>query len=189
MTISINFQNAIGQSVLIIGDVGAGKTRLTVRLVDEAIAAGMREQITVIDMAPTTRFVGLLKIGGQLREMAPRLNKVRYLAPSHIETPRLSARSSQELQHLVSLNQQRITPLLHAFLHTPSPILFINDVSLYLQSGSLALVTQVICAADTCIVNGYYGQSIQTEIEDPVSRIERALMDRLIEDMDIVVKL
>jgi hypothetical protein len=149
----------------------------------------MSEHITVIDRAPTTRFVGSLKIGGQLREMTPHLNDVRYLAPSRIETPRLSARSSQELQHMIALNQQRITPLLHVFLHTPSPILFINDVSLYLQSGSLSLVTQAISATDTCIVNGYYGQSIKTEIEDPVSRIERALMDRLIDSMDIVVTL
>ena len=189
MTTSISFQNTIGKSVLIIGDVGAGKTQLTVRLLDEAITAGMREHITVIDMAPITRFVGSLKIGGQLREMAPHLNEVRYLAPSRIETPRLSARSSQELQHLIALNKQRITPLLHAFLHSPSSILVINDVSLYLQSGSLALVTQAIRATDTCIVNGYYGQSIQTKIEDPVSRIERTLMDRLIDIMDIVVTL
>lgn len=189
MKTSISFQNTIGQSILIIGDVGAGKTQLTMRLVDEAIATDMREHITIIDMAPTTRFVGSLKIGGQLREIAPHLNEVRYLAPSRIETPRLSARSSQELQHLIALNQQRITPLLHTFLHSPSPILFINDVSLYLQSGSLTPVTQVICATDTCIVNGYYGQSIQTEIQDPVSRIERALMNRLIENVDIVVTL
>lgn len=189
MTTSITFQNAIGQSVLIIGDVGAGKSQLTIRLVDEAIAAGMQEHITVIDMAPTTRFVGSLKIGGQLREMAPHLKEVRYLAPSRIDTPRLSARSPKELQHLVALNKQRITPLLHAFLHTSSPILVINDVSLYLQSGSLALVTQAIRATDTSIINGYYGQSIQTEIEDPVSRIERTLMDRLIGKMDIVVTL
>lgn len=189
MTTSISFQSVIGQSVLIIGDVGAGKTQLTIRLVDEAVAAGLMEQITIIDMAPTTQFVGSLKIGGQLREMAAHLDKVRYLAPFRIETPRLSARSSQELHHLITLNQQRIAPLLHAFLHTPSPILFINDVSLYLQSGSLTLVTQVIGATDTCIVNGYYGQSIQTEIEDQVSHIERALMDRLIENIDIVVPL
>lgn len=189
MTTSISFQNAIGQSVLIIGDVGAGKTQLTVRLVDEAIAAGMQEHITIIDMAPTTRFVGSLKIGGQLREMAPHLTIVRYLAPSRIETPRLSARTPQELQHLIALNQQRITPLLHTFLNTPSSILCINDVSLYLQSGSLALVTQAIRATDTCIVNGYYGQSIHTEIEAPVSSIERALMNRLIESMDIVITL
>jgi hypothetical protein len=50
-------------------------------------------------------------------------------------------------------------------------------------------VTQAIRATDTSIINGYYGQSIQTEIEDPVSRIERTLMDRLIGKMDIVVTL
>jgi GTPase SAR1 family protein len=189
VALSISFPTVIEHSVLIIGDVGAGKTQLTVRLVEEAIAAGKREQLTIIDMAPTTRFVGSLKVGGQLRELAPHLNVVRYLAPSRIETPRLSARSPKELQHLVTLNQQRIAPLLHTFLQTPSSILFINDVSLYLQSGSLTLVTHVIEAAETCIVNGYYGQSIQTKIEDPVSRVERALMDRLSERMDIVVTL
>jgi hypothetical protein len=186
---SISFQHAIGQHVLIIGDVGAGKTKLTMMLLDEAIASGVSEHITIIDMAPTTRFVGSLKVGGQLREFASHLNTVRYLAPSYVETPRLSARSPQELQHLVALNKQRITPLLHTFLHTPSSILFINDVSLYLQSGSLSLVTQVIHATDTSIVNGYYGQSIQTEIEDSVSHIEKSLMDCLIEGMDMVIML
>jgi hypothetical protein len=189
VTTSISFQHAINHSVLIIGDVGAGKTQLTMRLLNEAIATGMNEHLTIIDMAPTTRFVGELKVGGQLREVAPHLNAVRYLAPFRIETPRLSARSTQELQHLVALNQQRITPLLHTFLHSPSSLLIINDVSIYLQSGSLALVTQVIDATETCIVNGYYGQSIQTEIKDPISRVERALMDHLIKTMDIVVRL
>ena len=189
MTTAISFHTARGQSVLIIGDVGAGKTQLTVRLVEEVLAVGLQEQLTIIDMAPTTRFVGTLKVGGQLREAAPHLSTVRYLAPSRVETPRLSARSPQELQHLVTLNQQRIAPLLRTFLHTPSSILVINDVSLYLQSGSFALVTQVLDAAETCIVNGYYGQSIQSKITDPVSRIERALMDRLIARVDIVVTL
>jgi GTPase SAR1 family protein len=175
--------------MLIIGDVGAGKTKLTMRLLDEAIASGVSEHITIIDMAPTTRFVGSLKVGGQLREFAPHLNTVRYLAPHHVETPRLSAQSLQELQHLVSLNKQRIAPLLYTFLHTPSSILFINDVSIFLQSGSLSLVTQAIHATDTCIVNGYYGQSIQTEIEDSISHIERSLMDRLIEGMHVVITL
>ncbi|MCW4040038.1 MAG: hypothetical protein NWE83_04700 [Candidatus Bathyarchaeota archaeon] len=189
MTTSISFQNAIGQYTIIIGDVGSGKTQLTLRLVDEAIASGMSAHITIIEMAPTTRFVDSLKVGGQLRESAPHLTAVRYLVPTHVETPRLRARSLRELRHLVALNKQRITPLLHTFLHKPSSILFINDVSLYLQGGMLSLVTKVIHTAETCIVNGYYGQSIQTEIEDPISRIERCLMDHLIEEADIVIRL
>ena len=186
---SIRFQDALGQHVLILGDVGAGKTKLTMTLLDEAIAMGATKQITVIDMAPTERYVGSMKVGGQLREFSPHLDVVRYLAPSHVETPRLSATSSQELHRLVALNKCRITPLLQTFLHTPSPILFINDVSLYLQSGSLSLVAQILHAAETCIVNGYYGQALQTKLDDPISRIERHLMDQLIEDMDIILKL
>jgi hypothetical protein len=187
VTMSISFQNAIGKKVLIIGDVGAGKTKLTMTLLDEALAMGLSQQITIIDLAPATRYIGSLKVGGQLREFSPHLDAVRYLTPDHVETPRISATSPEELQHLVILNKQRFTPLLQTFLHEPSPILFINDVSLYLQAGALSLMTQVIHAADTCVINGYYGQALQTKFEDSVSCIERHLMDCLIEDVDIVI--
>jgi hypothetical protein len=189
MTRNISFHELRGKQVLITGDVGTGKTQLTIQLLQEAMTQGLSSRITIIDMAPTTRYVKHMKVGGKLNEVADNLNTIRYFTPLKVETPRLSATSTHELQHLVSLNKRRITPHLQAFIHAPSPILFINDISIYLQSGSLELVTQALQAAETCIANGYYGQALHTTLDDPISHIERKLMDQLSESMDVIIRL
>ncbi|MFQ6054095.1 MAG: hypothetical protein ACE5OO_07720, partial [Candidatus Bathyarchaeia archaeon] len=155
------------------GDVRAGKTRLTARLLEEAVALGLSGEITVVDMAPETRVVEGRTIGGRISEMAAAPLDVRYLTPPRVETPRLTATSPEELLHLARLNVERISPLLEAYTATPTPILFINDISIYLQAGSVEPLLHAAGRADTFIANGYYGGFLSRDLGTGISRRER----------------
>jgi hypothetical protein len=171
------------------GTVRTGKTKLTVDLLEEAVEFGGSEAVTVVDMAPETEIVGGKSVGGRLSEFTEANEKVRYLAPRRVETPRLKASSAEELLSMVRLNAERISPLLEAYLTSPTPVLFVNDVSIYLQSGSADLVIRSVKRAETFVANGYYGEYFSEDLGTGVSTVERELMDLLASHMDIVIRL
>jgi GTPase SAR1 family protein len=189
LPVEYSFQNLLGKKVLITGDVGAGKTKLTLELLGEAVEMGFRDGITVIDMAPATTVVGESKVGGRLSELTEAVREVRYLAPQRVETPRLKADSADELLYLVGLNEERIRRLIEEFISDPSPILFINDVSIYFQSGSGDPIFAASEAAETLIANGYYGEYFAFDHGTGVSKLEKELMDRLAHHMDVLIRI
>ena len=178
----------LGKKTLILGDVGRGKTRLTVRLLEEAIELGFAKKITVIDMAPRTFEVDGRKIGGKLSEFTD-ITKARYLAPDRVEMPRMSARSGEELLNLVEKNRVKIRALLDNCLADMTPIIFVNDISIYLQSGGIEPILFIVRKAKTFIANGYYGETIREKYATGVSETERKLMNILAENVDVVIKL
>jgi hypothetical protein len=184
-----SFSDLVGKKSLIMGSVRTGKTRLTVELLEEAVGLGHAEDITVIDMAPETELIGGKSIGGRLEEFTEACRKVRYLAPDKVETPRLRAASPDHLLSMVRLNAERIGPLLASYLNTPSPILFVNDLSIYLQSGSADQVFAAAQLAETFIANGYYGEFFSSDHGTGVSEKERELMGLVASRMDVVIRL
>jgi len=183
------FTELLGKKALIMGDVGAGKTRLTLRLLTEAVNLGYAREITLIDMAPATVIREGRKVGGKIREFTDIVKRIRYLTPQIVETPRLSAHSSDELLQLVKTNKERIDPLLKEYLENPTKIAFINDMSMYFQSGAFDLILSVSRKADTFVANGYYGKFFAFDFGTGVSKIERDLMDKLAQHMDIVMRI
>ncbi|MFQ6076564.1 MAG: hypothetical protein ACE5Z5_10590 [Candidatus Bathyarchaeia archaeon] len=184
-----SFTDLLDKKVLITGDVGAGKTKLTVELLEEAVRTGCSGDITVIDMAPAATMVRGRKIGGRLSELTEAAKEVRYLAPRRVETPRLRAESAEELLYLVRLNEERIRPIAEEYLSAPSPILFINDISIYFQSGSADPILAAAEAAETFIANGYYGRYFAFDLGTGVSKVEKELMDLLASHMDVLIRL
>ena len=184
-----SFADLLGKRALILGDIRSGKTRLTASLLREAMTLGFTTEITVIDMAPKSALVKGMRIGGRLFEVSKRPDGVRYLAPGRVETPRLSAGSGEELRKLVEENRRRIYPLLRSYISKPTPILFVNDVSLYLQSGDLRTLYEATQSASTFVGNGYYGSTLADDFSTGVSAKERELMDRLAATMDIQIRL
>ncbi|MCW3979343.1 MAG: hypothetical protein NWF12_06295 [Candidatus Bathyarchaeota archaeon] len=158
-------------------------------LLEEAVELGYSKDITVVDMAPETEEIEGKSIGGRLSELTEASEKVRYLTPNKVEMPRLKATSAEHLLSMVQINAERIKPLLETYLVTPSPILFVNDISIYLQSGSLEIVLEAARQAETFIANGYYGEFFSNDHGTGVSKIERDLMDRLASHMDEVIRL
>jgi len=181
------FAEFLGKKVLITGDVGKGKTRFTRSLLIEALEAGYASQITVIDMAPKQFFLNGSAAGGKI--LKPGEFKVRYLNAGDVKTPRLSARSSKELLELADYNRRILERLIRRFIASPTPILFINDVSLYLQRGSFDLLWLTLEKADTAIVNGYCGEKLQDDLGTGLSERERKLMESLAAKVDILFRL
>ena len=166
-----------------------GKTKLTAELLEEAVKQGHSGEITVIDMAPEAGLYEGKSIGGRLPEVTDTCRLVRYLSPLKIETPRLRAKTPGELISMARLNEERIKVLLDEYLERPSPILFVNDVSIYLQSGSIDLILITANRAGTFVANGYYGERLSADLGTGVSERERALMDALASEMDLVISL
>ncbi len=184
-----SFSGLLGKKTLITGTVRTGKTKLTVDLLEEAVGLGYSALVTVIDMAPESVTVGGKSIGGRLSEFTEACQEVRFLTPHRVETPRLTAKSAEELLNLVRLNAGSIKPLLEEYIEEPSPILFVNDISIYLQSGSTEPVLEAMVLAETFIANGYYGEYFREDLETGVSGIEREMMDQLASHMDTVIRL
>jgi len=181
------FAEFLGKKVLITGDVGRGKTRLTRELLVEALERGYGSQITVIDMAPKQVSFNGLSLGGKILKTAE--FKVRYLDAGDVKTPRVSARSPNELLELAEYNRKILEGLLERFIASPTRILFINDVSLYLQMGNFDLLWSALEKAETAIVNGYYGEKLQDDLGTGLSERERKLMKRLAAKVDVHIQL
>mgnify|MGYP000223934415 CR=1 FL=1 len=181
------FDEFLGRKVLIIGDVGRGKTRFTRQILIEAVERGYSPQITVIDMAPKQVFLKGLEAGGKI--MRPGEFKVRYLDAGDVKTPRLSARGSEELLDLAEHNRRLIERQLKEYLSSPARIIFINDVSIYLQRGSFDLLWSVLEEAETAILNGYYGEKLREDFGTGISDREKNLMERLASKVDVLIRL
>ena len=153
----------LGKRILVVGDVNTGKTTLCKRWLSELCQQGLGARIALIDMAPTIPHElalkrGIVGAGGELR--APAGSGVLDLR-AHLEPPRLSSSTESEALEKAERNAQRIDALLGQ-LEPQRDILFINDVTLYLQARSAA---GLIDAAGfdkrtTLVVNGYRGERL-----------------------------
>lgn len=183
----ISFSETLDKRVLIIGDVGTGKTALTRRLLAEAVEGGRARSITVMEMAPPATTIRGLSVGGTL--INPRDWKVRYLKAEEVKTPRLSAKNGEHLLKLVDYNRNKIEKLLDYFTAHPTSILFINDVSIYLQGGDLDRLWIALEKANTVVANGYVGERLKEDFGTGISERERRLMEKLAARMDVVIRL
>ena len=183
---SISFKQAKGKRVLILGDVGTGKTSLTQRLLREALEEGATG-ITVIDMAPGKIVVNDAPIGGYLLDKPD--SRVRYLAPKDVKAPRLTAKNPEELIELAEKNRIEIESLLDTFSRNPGNILFVNDASIYLQRGNLNTLWAALLKAKTLVINSYLGERLKSDQGTGISAREKDLVLELVSKMDVVIKL
>lgn len=158
---------------LILGELNTGKTSLTQVLLNEAEA--LRKSIAVIDMAPDKK----TGVGGKL--VCDCDNNCDYYT-TEITTPRLSGKTPEEVINLAELNKQRIDNLLEKY--NSRDVLFINDVSIYLQRGDVRKIVHVMSLSKTCIINGYFGTRLGN---DSFSQEERTRMKELQNHCDKII--
>jgi hypothetical protein len=168
----------LGRRILITGDVNSGKTTLSRLMVEALCLDGFGPEIAIVDCAPEVpRQIALARgvsgVGGKLAY--PPDMAVLYLA-DHIAAPRLSTNTEEEAVVVAAANKARIDVLLDRFAASGRQILFINDVTLYLQAGDVRELTNRIAGASTVVANGYRGTRLGTGI---LSRREAAELTTL----------
>ena len=180
------FSELIGLKTLIVGDVGAGKTGLTRRLLLEAVDQ-VSDVITVLDFAPPAQKLKGIDVGGYLLENHH--PKVKCLYSRLIKTPRLSAEDGDEVIRLASYNREITESLLAQFLGSPTDTLFINDASIHLQQGNLRELLNAVNTALTVVANGYMGSTLRRDHCSGVSERENFKLRQLAARMDKVITL
>ena len=176
----------LGKKILVIGDVNTGKTTLCQRWLNELCQQGLGARTAVIDLAPTiSRELalqrGIVGAGGELH--APAGSGVLDLR-THLEPPRLSSSSEGEALEKAARNAQRIDALLGR-LEPQRDILFINDVTLFLQARSAASLIEAagLDKRTTLVVNGYRGErlgggALTRHETAEMSELEKAFAER-----------
>ena len=180
--------DVMGKWILIYGDVNTGKTTLARQFMDALCRGGLSSSIAVVDMAPEipeeiALQKGIKGVGGKLMPVG--WAEVIYLT-SAIRPPRLSSKTEEEALFVAEGNRTIIDGLFEEFQGTERDILFINDVSMYLQAGTAKDLLQWIGRVSTVVANGYYGQKLGTGV---LSRREAAEMETLIRAFPSCIKM
>lgn len=178
----------LNKKTLITGDVGAGKTRLTEKLLAEALDQGCGS-ITLIDMAPQRKEGHGVRAGGRVRIPRSHLGRVRRLCPKVIARPRLEGRGREEALRIAASNALLIAPCISAFCESPTEALFINDATIFLHAGDPALLLRAVSMASTFIGNAYSGAAIADDRGSGISARETEALGRLETAMDVVIRL
>ncbi|MEM3406605.1 MAG: hypothetical protein QW806_01545 [Nitrososphaerota archaeon] len=181
----ITLEEILNKKIMIIGEVKSGKTRLTAKILEELVNKIDPKNITVIDMAPTT----ITGIGERISAYTNIVSKIRYLAPSIIRAPRIEGKNKEEVIFLANLNKNSIEPLIEHFLNKPTRILIINDLSIYFHAGSIDKILKCMDTSETFITNAYYGYSLSNDKNSGITEREKKLIEELIKNIDIVIKL
>lgn len=158
----IDGQDWLGKKLLILGDVNTGKTTLSRSILEDLCRLGLGRQIAVVDLAPhipekLNSEKALAGVGGSLTP--PAGCGVIYIA-DHLEAPRLSSSSEVEAMEKARANREIIEELFCRMDLGRREILFVNDVTMYLQAGTAEDLIARLGLAETLVVNGYRGESL-----------------------------
>ena len=166
----------IGKKLLVMGDVNVGKTTRCRQWLQSLCKQGLGPRIVVLDLAAhippaMAQARGLVGAGGYL---VPPSDCGALDLRTHLAAPRLSSATEAEAEAKAARNAQAIDAL---FAQLPPPgsgrdVLFVNDVTLYLQAGQASDLLAHLGRADfgTVLVNGYWGQRLG---DSALSRRER----------------
>ncbi len=176
---SAELDQYLGRQTVLAGAVNLGKTTRTTTILKQFLAAGYAQEIAVLDLAPDP----VRGIGGKLSFVKP--PGLLYLT-AQLAAPRLIGRDAAEIQGLASANARNIENLFAELERQPRNILFLNDVTLYLQAGSLQRLLGVLQNSSTRIINAYYGDSFA---DSELTRRERELTEALMAHSDTVTLL
>ncbi len=85
----------------------------------------------------------------------------RYVRPSGIRAPRLESRGDCRLAWKLALHNASLTSrALLQYIHSPLPVLVINDASIHLHAGDPRLMIVAIRVSRVAVVNAYLGSKI-----------------------------
>lgn len=168
----------INKKTIIVGEVNSGKTVYLKDILGKFLEEGYTD-LVVIDMAPEN----IRGVGGKIN--LGKHNLIRYLTAG-IVAPRLVGGAQGEIVAFAKKNALMIDQIFSRCLRNPSNVLFINDVSIYLQAGNLDRLLSFLNTIPTVIMNGYFGYSLGG---GEFGMRERHEMKKLQEKCDRVINL
>jgi hypothetical protein len=158
----IHLEDYLSRKTLILGDVNTGKTTLTRKVLEALCRRDLGGRIAIVDMAPEVpeklaKEKGLPGVGGKLTP--PEGHDILYLG-GYYEPPRLSSKTEEEAVEKARQNQRISEGLFRKLDGQSRDILFVNDVSIYLQAGTTENLTRWLEHAATVVANGYWGERL-----------------------------
>ncbi len=180
MDSKIDMADFLGKWTLIVGEVNTGKTTHAAKILAALCAAGLSQRIAVIDLAPeiSADLAARKRVKGAGGRLAPPPNtEVIYLS-TRLEPPRLSSANEEEAAAKAERNAEKIDNLFREYNAFDRDILFVNDISVYVQAGKAERLYGQLKKASTLVANGYYGTKLGG---GTLSERERREMGMLIE--------
>ncbi len=169
---------------LVIGEVGRGKTRLTADFIKELIRLGYDDKLYIIDLAPNTK-----NVGARLSKYVYGFRNSIYRYSREIKAPRLEATDANVLREYTERNYRIALEFFNDFIKSNREILVVNDLSIFLHSGSVEELMDIVYHAKTFFGNSYYGESIVDYFGSGLDRSEKRKVIELSSYMDNVIKL
>lgn len=167
----------LGQQTLIVGDVNSGKTAQTLKILNIFLKAGYAENIAILDLAPDM----MRGIGGKM--VLPQDEPVLYLTTS-ISAPRLTGDDENHIRRLAENNAKEIEKLFAKYRREKRSILFVNDATLYLQTGHFDRFMEIINIASTQVINAYCGN---TFADSQLTQREKKLTENLMKTCNRII--
>jgi hypothetical protein len=183
----INFNECLGRSTLLYGETDTEKTYITANFVKFLVESKKfnPKEISILDFAPKLTYFKNIKIGGKIEDYYPKsLSCYSIKLDKEIIPPRLKAKNKKELYKNICHNYKITSKILKKFNENQTPILIINDISIYLHLGSRNYLIETIRKAKTFFGNTYYGTTIKSKFNKLFNLKEKFDVDFLIKNVD-----
>lgn len=184
-----HFEGCEGRRTLIVGETGSGKTRLVASLLSEAIQKVPADDVSVLDFAPPQIRFDSLKAGGRIAVSLPGIRCHAYRSSDSIRAPRLEGHDAHEVRMLAEHNASITSGFIRSYLSSPTPLLFINDVTIHLHAGDVRTLLEAIGKSRTFVGSAYSGSALEPDHGSGLSKRERELLRRVGRAVDTIIDL
>ncbi len=183
----LDFEKYFGHRTLLYGETNTGKTYYTAKFVQYLLEIKKitPEDISILDFAPKLAYFNNLKIGGRIQdyyENSVKCNNINF--KGDIIPPRLKAKNKNDMYNNICHNFNKIYEIIEIYNISPTPVLIINDISLYLHLGSTRYLINTINKSNTFFGNSYYGSSISSKFSKLISIKEKRKVESLLKNVE-----
>lgn len=183
----LDFERFLNTHTLLYGETDTKKTLLTAKFIEFLLETKNISpmEITILDFAPKLAYFKNLKIGGRIHDYYESSIKCNYInIEGEIVPPRLHANNKKEMYTNICLNFDKIYKILEIYNKNPTPVLIVNDISLYLHLGSNKYFINTINKSNTFFGNAYYGTSISSKFSKLLNLKEKKRVEFLIKNIE-----
>ncbi len=154
------------------------------------------EEITILDFGPPKFQRAGIFIGGRvsdyldiLTKKYPELQRVKYIMKEErFRAPRSDAKNTQHVLNLCFKNWQKAREHLKIYEKEQTPVLIINDLSIYLHMGSLTQIKRIKEKATVFFANAYSGKRLIMDMGSNISSAEIRLLKKFSESVEVTYK-